>query len=231
MKTIGLIGGMSWESSSAYYRILNTEYRNVRGRNHSCPSVLYSFDFEQIDRLQHDGDWETLEQLIMEACMKVFMAGAEVIVLCSNTMHKVTRHVERQFTRQFIHIVDATAAEINARKLHKVGLLGTSFTMQESFYKDRLQSDFGIEVVIPEKESRQLMHSIIYTQLVKGRVLDESRSSVKQIIDELNNKGAEGIILGCTEIPMLIDQSQSQLPLFDTTQIHAMAALYRAMEN
>jgi aspartate racemase len=230
MKTIGLIGGMSWESSSVYYSILNTEFRKIRGGNHSCPCVLYSFDFEQIDRLQHEGDWETLEQLMMEACMKVFMAGAEVIVLCSNTMHKVTRHVERQFAQQFIHIADATADEIMAGNLRKVGLLGTSFTMQESFYRDRLQSKFGIEVIIPEKTSRESMHRIIYTQLVKGQVLDESRSIVRSIIDALGSSGAEGVILGCTEIPMLIDQSHSPLPIFDTTHTHALAALKKAMD-
>jgi len=230
MKTIGLIGGMGWESSSLYYQALNTAYRKKKGRNHSCPSVLYSFDFEEIEKLQHEGDWDTLEQLMMEACMKVFMAGAEVIIVCSNTMHKATRHVERQFARQFIHIADATAAQVTTRQLSKVGLLGTNFTMKESFYKDRLKTKSGIEVVVPDLRARELMHSIIYTQLVKGQILEESRSMVGKMIEELADKGAEGIILGCTEIPMLIGQNDSRLPLFDTTHIHAMEALSKAMD-
>ncbi len=230
MKTIGLIGGMSWESSAQYYRILNRACQKELGGNHSCPCVLYSVDFEEVDRLMHDGEWEVLEQLITEAFMKVYMTGAEIMLLCTNTMHKVTRHVERQFNNHFIHIADATAMAIRAKKMKKVGLLGTRFTMTETFYTERLKSKFDIEVLIPDLKNINIIHGIIFNQLVKGKLEEDSRSYFRKVITDLEQQGAEGIILGCTEIPMLIGQEDSSLPLFNTTEIHALAAFEKAME-
>jgi aspartate racemase len=220
---------MSWESSAIYYRILNKAYQKLRGGNRSCPCVLYSVDFEEIEQLQHEGEWEALEQLITEAFMKVFMTGAEVMLLCTNTMHRVTRHVERQFNDQFVHIADATAEAITSRKMTRVGLLGTRFTMKEDFYRERLKSKYGIDVLIPDSKNMEVIHGIIYNQLVKGNIQEDSRKYFTTQITNLMTKGAEGIILGCTEIPLLVRQEDSPIPLFNTTEIHALAALDKAM--
>lgn len=229
MKTIGLIGGMSWESSAEYYRILNEETKNQFGGTHSCPCILYSVDFQPIETLQHEGKWQELESILNTAGDKLIRAGAEILLLCTNTMHVVAGGLE-QLPIPFIHIADATGEAIMQKKLRKIGLLGTQFTMEMDFYKDRLLKKFGIETIIPEDGDRREVHRIIYEELIHGDIRTDSKVFYNEVIDRLWKSGAEGIILGCTEIPLLIGQDDCEIPLFDTTYIHAKAALSMAME-
>ena len=228
MKTIGLIGGMSWESSAEYYRILNEETRKRLGSNHSCPCILYSFDFQPIEELQHKGNWKDLESLLNKAGRQLAGAGSEILLLCTNTMHYVADGLEA-LPVPFLHIADATGEAIQKKGLKKVGLLGTRFTMEKDFYKARLFEKFGIETIIPDKAGREEVHRIIYEELVKGQIRRESKEVYIQVIRQLSQAGAEGVILGCTEIPMLIREEDSPLPVFDTTRLHALAALAMAM--
>ena len=230
MKTIGLIGGMSWESSLEYYRILNETVKEFLGGLHSAKSLMFSYDFKEIESLQHQGKWSELATSMTEIAKTLETAGAELIVICTNTMHKVADEIQRSLKIPIIHIADATAEKILELKLQKIGLLGTKFTMEESFYKDRLLKKYGLSVLIPNEEERQIVHEIIYNELVLGQIKENSRKKLLNIIQHLTASGAEGIILGCTEIPLLVKQEDIDIPLFDTTTIHAKSAVKYALK-
>jgi aspartate racemase len=231
MKTIGLIGGMSWESSLEYYRIINETVKEKLGGLHSADCLMYSFDFQVIEKLQHQGDWEGLTELMIEAAQKLERGGAEMIVICTNTMHKMADAVQNSVSLPLLHIADVTAEEIKAKKMTTVGLLGTRFTMEEDFYRQRLKRKHGLEVIIPDEKERETIHSILYDELCLGQIKDMSKETFKGIIDNLSQCGAEGVILGCTEIPLLVEQKDYQVTLFDTTAIHARAAVEFALSG
>lgn len=230
-QTIGLIGGMSWESTAEYYRIINEETKRRLGGHHNAKSVLVTVDFYDIDRFQQADDWDSLREMMVSASKQLDAAGADFIIICANTMHKVAPAVEAAVSIPLIHIADVTAAAIQARGFRKVGLLGTRFTMAEDFYRGRLKQKFGIDVVVPEAAARAEIHRVILDELCHGKTLDSSRRFYLDEIDKLAAQGAEGIILGCTEIPLLIKPEHSSLPLFDTTQLHAEAAVERSLER
>ncbi len=229
MKTIGLIGGMSWESSAEYYKIINETVKAKLGGLHSAHLLLYSVDFEEIETLQHAGDWQKATEFMIEAAKRVEKGGADFVLICTNTMHKMADEVQSSIGIPLLHIADAAASKITAQGLEKVGLLGTKFTMEEDFYKGRLKERYFIDVIIPEAEDRKTVHNIIYKELCLGEIRESSREKMKTIIETLVSKGAEGIILGCTEIPLLIEQKDSPVPIFDTTRIHAEAAVEKAL--
>lgn len=229
MKTIGLIGGMSWESSAEYYRLINEEVRNRLGSTHSAKSLMWSMDFAEIETLQHEGNWQALSEKMCQAAVSLERGGADFIVICTNTMHKLAEQVQACLNIPLLHIADATAKEITSKKIKKVGLLGTEFTMKQDFYKGRLADKFGLEVFIPNDEDCQIVHRIIYQELVAGIIRDESRQQYRQIIQKLVDAGAEAIILGCTEIMLLVSPADSAVPVFDTTEIHAQAAVNMAL--
>ncbi len=229
MKTIGLIGGMSWESSAEYYRLINEEVRNRLGSTHSAKSLMWSMDFAEIETLQHEGNWQALSEKMCQAAVSLERGGADFIVICTNTMHKLAELVQACLNIPLLHIADATAKEITSKKIKKVGLLGTEFTMKQDFYKGRLADKFGLEVFIPNDEDCQIVHRIIYQELVAGVIRDESRQQYRQIIQKLVDAGAEAIILGCTEIMLLVSPADSAVPVFDTTEIHAQAAVNMAL--
>jgi len=229
MKTIGLIGGMSWESSLEYYRVINETVKEKLGGFHSAKSIMYSVDFKEVEKLQHQGKWEEATRLMIDAAQRIEKAGADFIVICTNTMHKMAGEVQKSTKIPLLHIADVTAEKIKAQGLKKVGLLGTKFTMEEDFYKGRLQEKYGLEVIIPDEEERQVIHQILYDELCLGEIKKLSKDKFKKIIGHLVAKGAEGIILGCTEIPLLVDQEDYDIPLFDTTRIHAKAAVEYAL--
>ena len=224
MKVIGLIGGMSWESTVPYYRIVNETVKQRLGGLHSARVVLYSVDFDEIERLQHSGQWAAAGERLADVARAVERAGAECVVLCTNTMHKVAPRIEAAVRIPLLHIADATAAEIKSAKVSTVGLLGTRFTMEQDFYKDRLQRDHGLRVVIPHADDRAVVHRVIYEELCLGNVVDASRGEYRRVMDDLVRQGAQAIILGCTEITLLVQPSDSTVPLFDTTSIHARKA-------
>lgn len=229
VKTIGLIGGMSWESSAEYYRIINQETRHRLGGVHSAQSLIYSVDFGEIERLQHDGAWSDLTARMIEAARRLERGGADFFLLCTNTMHRMADEVTAAIGIPFLHIADPTAARIKAAGHRRIGLLGTAFTMEQDFYKGRLADKHGLDVLIPDAEDRRVVHEIIYKELVAGRVEAASREAYRQIIARLVDKGAEAIILGCTEIMLLVRPEDSSVPLFDTTEIHALAAVEMAL--
>jgi aspartate racemase len=229
MKTIGLIGGMSWESSVEYYRILNEEIRARLGGLHSAKTLMYSVDFAEIEEMQRGGRWDDAGQAMAEAALRLQRGGADFIVLCTNTMHKLTPQIEAAVQIQLLHIADATARRIQSSRLKTVGLLGTRFTMEESFYRGRMEERFGLRVLTPPPAGRELVHRVIYDELCLGITRDESRQEYRKILHELASQGAEGIILGCTEIGLLVDASDSPVPLFDTTRIHAEEAVSMAL--
>jgi aspartate racemase len=231
MKTIGLIGGMSWESSLEYYRIINELVKERLGGLHSATCVLYSVDFEEVEALQHAGDWKTLTSIMVDAAFNVEKAGADFVLICTNTMHKMADQVQASISIPLVHIADATGEKITELHLKTVGLLGTAFTMEEDFYTGRLHQKFGLHTLIPSKEQRKIIHTIIYTELCCGEIKDESRKIMKEIIADLVSRGSEGIILGCTEIPLLISQKDSPVPIFNTTYIHAEAAVNMALSK
>ena len=224
MKVIGLIGGMSWESTVPYYRIVNETVKQRLGGLHSARVVLYSVDFDEIERLQHSDQWTVAGERLAYVACAVERAGAECVVLCTNTMHKVVPQIEAAVRIPLLHIADATAAEIKSAKVSTVGLLGTRFTMEQDFYKDRLQRDHGLRVVIPNADDRAIVHRVIYEELCLGNVVDASRGEYRRVMDDLVRQGAQAIILGCTEITLLVQASDSTVPLFDTTRIHARSA-------
>lgn len=229
MKTIGLLGGMSWESSAEYYRLINEEVRNRLGSTHSAKSLMWSMDFAEIETLQHEGNWQALSEKMCQAAVSLERGGADFIVFCTNTMHKLAEQVQACLNIPLLHIADATAKEITSKNIKKVGLLGTEFTMKQDFYKGRLADKFGLEVFIPNDEDCQIVHRIIYQELVAGVIRDESRQQYRQIIQKLVDAGAEAIILGCTEIMLLVSPADSAVPVFDTTEIHAQAAVNMAL--
>ncbi|PGE99333.1 aspartate/glutamate racemase family protein [Bacillus pseudomycoides] len=224
MKMIGLIGGMSWESSSEYYRIINEEVKKRLGGLHSAKCLLYSVDFEEIERCQSEGDWGKAGNVLGEAAYSLEKAGADFIVICTNTMHKVISNIKDKVSIPILHIADATAMEIKKQGIRSVGLLGTKYTMEQDFYKSRIEEK-GMRVMIPNETDRELVNRIIYNELCLGKVNQTSRDSYKEIINRFVQNGAEGIILGCTEIGLLVKQEDSQVPLFDTTFIHAVEAV------
>ncbi len=231
MKTIGLIGGMSWESSAVYYEIINQKVKELLGGFHSCKSIMLTVDFAEIEPLQHKGQWNELCNRMAEAARTLEKAGAAMIVLCTNTMHICSHAIEKTINIPFLHIARATGMAIRQQGLHKVGLLGTAFTMEKPFYKDILREEFGIEVIVPDEEDRSTVHRIIYDELVTGKITEASRERYRRIIKNLEKQGAQGVILGCTEIPLLISQDDMSIPVFDTTRIHAEKAVEMALDK
>jgi len=220
---------MSWESSIEYYRIINETVRAKLGGLHSAKSIMYSVDFAEIEALQHQGKWDEATELMIDAAQHVQHGGADFVIICTNTMHKMADEVQKHIQIPLLHIADATAEKVKARGLRKIGLLGTKFTMEEDFYRGRLTEKHGLEVVIPTEEERNVIHRVIYDELCMGEVKPSSKAQYIRIIDHLVEDGAEGIILGCTEISLLVQEEDSQVSLFDTTKIHAVAAVEYAL--
>jgi aspartate racemase len=229
MKTIGLIGGMSWESTLEYYRIINETVKEKLGGFHSAKMVLYSVDFAEVEALQHRGEWDKAAVLLTGAARRVEAAGADFALLATNTMHRVFDEIQKGIRIPLLHIADVVSREITARGLTRIGLLGTRFTMEQEFYKGKLARDFGIDVLIPDEAERQAIHGILYNELCLGAVKDASREVFRKIIGRLESRGAQGIVLGCTEIPLIVKQKDYGLPLFDTTDLHARAAVDLAL--
>jgi aspartate racemase len=229
MKTIGLIGGLSWESSAAYYRLLNRIVGERLGGHHSAELVLASIDFEPVKRAQHDGDWDAAAAILVAAAKRLEGAGVDFALLCTNTMHKLFDTLSARTALPFLHLADATGERIRAAGLRRIALLGTAFTMEQDFYRGRLAERFGLDVRVPEPEERALVHRVIYDELCLGQVRAESRRAYADIIRRMAERGAEGVILGCTEITLLIDPTDSVLPVFDTTRIHCEVAVERAL--
>jgi aspartate racemase len=230
MKTIGLIGGMSWESSIEYYRIINEKVKEKAGGLHSAKSVMVSVDFYDMELLQREGRWDEATQEMIKTARQVEKGGADFLVICTNTMHKMADEVQNSISIPLLHIADATGEQITAAGLKKIGLLGTGFTMEEDFYKGRLARKHGLEVLVPEKAERDLVHKIIYEELVLGIIKPASQAAYSKVMEGLVARGAQGIILGCTEIGLLVKQEDSRVPLYDTTRIHAEAAVDFALK-
>jgi len=229
MKTIGLIGGMSWESSIEYYRIINETVKAKLGGLHSSKSIMYSVDFADIEVLQHQGKWRDAAQILAEAAKKLEKGGADFVIICTNTMHKVADDIQAHIHIPILHIADATARRIKDSGIRRIGLLGTRFTMEDAFYKDRLIQKYGLDVIIPDVQGREIVHHVIYDELVIGKIREESRKQYADIIEGLVKDGAEGVILGCTEIGLLVHEKDCRVPLFDTARIHAEAAVEYAL--
>jgi len=229
LKTIGLIGGMSWESTLEYYRLINEGVKERLGGLHSARCALYSVDFAEVEEMQVGGQWDEAGKLLGLAARRLEAAGADFVVLCTNTMHKVADKIELGIRIPFLHIADATAQQILKSGLKRVGLLGTRFTMEEEFYRGRLTDRYNLEVLIPSAPDRETVHRVIYEELCLGRIEPDSRERYRKIMRGLADRGAEGIILGCTEIGLLVQAQDSPVPLFDTTRIHAQAAVERAL--
>jgi aspartate racemase len=229
MKVIGLLGGMSWESSLEYYRIINETVKQRLGGLHSAKCILYSVDFQQIETLQHEGNWDELTKIMIESALNLEKAGADMVLICTNTMHKMANEVKSAIKVPLLHIADAAAEKVREKNLKKVGLLGTKYTMEQDFYKGRIKEKYNIDVLIPDPDEREIVHDVIFNELCLGQIKKESRERYKEIIQNLIQKGAEGIILGCTEIPLLINQDDFDIPIFDTTTIHCYAAIDYAL--
>jgi aspartate racemase len=230
MKTIGLIGGMSWESSVVYYNIINKKVREILGGFHCAKSIMVTVEFAEIQRLQHTEDWKALDEIMVKAAKQLEAAGADFVVLGTNTMHLCSPAIIENISIPFLHIAEATGMKIAEMGLKKVALLGTRFTMEKDFYKTYIFNKYGIEVIIPDETEREQIHNTIYRELVQGLINDESRKTFQQIIANLEKRGAEGVILGCTEIPSLIKQTDVKIPVFDTTAIHAEKAVEWALQ-
>lgn len=231
MKTIGLLGGMSWESTLDYYRAINEGVKAALGGLHSAQIAMYSVDFAPIEACQHAGDWAQTATLLSAAARQVEAAGADFLVICTNTMHKVAPQIAQAITIPILHIADATAEALVADGVKRVGLLGTAFTMEQDFYKGRLQAHYGLAVLVPNAADRQLVHGVIYNELCLGAIEDASKEAYLRIIDTLAAQGAEAVILGCTEIGMLVKQRDTAVPLYDTTAIHAAKAVAYALQD
>lgn len=229
MKTIGLLGGMSWESTLPYYRHINEAVRERLGGLHSARLVLYSLDFHEIEALQRQGDWAAAGTLLADAARRLESAGADFLLLCTNTMHKVADTIEAASALPLLHIADPTAAAIQAAGLQRVGLLGTRFTMEQPFYRQRLEDRHGIQVLVPDEPDRAEVHRVIYEELCRGVVSEVSRQAYRQVISRLVARGAQAVILGCTEIGLLVRADDAEVPLFDTCVLHAQAAAERAL--
>jgi aspartate racemase len=230
MKTIGLIGGMSWESSQTYYRLINEGVRDALGGLHSARLVMYSVDFAEIEALQHQGEWDTTATILANAAGALESAGADFMVLCTNTMHKVAEQIEQAVSIPLLHIADATASVLKAAGVTSVGLLGTRFTMEQAFYRERLEQQ-GISVLIPDESQRERVHTVIYDELCLGQIKDDSRQAYLDIVHSLAERGAQSVILGCTEIGLLIQAADTEVPLYDTTRIHAEQAVRFALSG
>lgn len=225
MKTIGLLGGMSWESTLGYYKLINEGVRNALGGLHSAKIVIYSVDFEPIELLQHAGDWDGTAEILSEAAMSIQAAGADFLLICTNTMHKVAPQIEAAIRIPLLHIADATAEVLVEEGIKTVGLLGTAFTMEQDFYKGRLTNNFGLQVLVPDRSDRESIHRVIYQELCLGKIVAASKAEYLRIIDALAARGAEAVILGCTEIGMLVKQADTNVRLLDTTTMHAAKAV------
>ncbi|MFC0613029.1 aspartate/glutamate racemase family protein [Scopulibacillus daqui] len=230
MKVIGLIGGMSWESSVEYYRIINEEVKRRLGGLHSAKCLLYSVDFDEIERCQSEGDWKKAGEVLGRAARSLEKGGADFIVICTNTMHKVISDIQAKIDIPILHIADAAAAQIKKKGIRSVGLLGTTYTMEQDFYKSRLELN-GIKVIVPNDSERELVNRVIYEELCLGKIHQKSRDSYKKIIRGLVEAGAKGIVLGCTEIGLLVKPEDSEVPLFDTTCIHAIEAVNMSLKD
>ncbi|WP_086930500.1 aspartate/glutamate racemase family protein [Agarilytica rhodophyticola] len=231
MKTIGMLGGMSWESTVSYYKALNEGVKRSLGGLHSAKICMYSVDFEEIEKLQHQAKWEEAATILSKAAESVEAGGADFLLICTNTMHKIAPEIERAISIPILHIADATASHLQNDNITCVGLLGTQFTMEQGFYKDRLSDHYGIEVLIPESGERKVIHEVIYSELCLGKILEKSREKYLDIITQLHERGAQAIILGCTEIALLVQQQHTFIPLYDTTQIHAQEAIKLAISK
>jgi aspartate racemase len=229
LKTIGLIGGMSWESTAHYYALLNKMVNQRLGGNNAPKILLYSINLEELTQRTFADKWDEAADIMVEAAKRLERGGADFVLIGANTMHIAAEQVERSIGIPLLHIADATADRILAQGLRRVGLMGTAFTMEKGFYKDRLRSKFDLDVLVPSPEQRKLLHDIVFNELVHGVLNPESRSKLREIIAALTSAGAEGIILGCTELPLILEQSDSPVPLFDTTTIHSEAAVERAL--
>ena len=230
MKTIGMIGGMSWESSIEYYRIINETVNAGLGGFHSAKCLMYSVDFAEIEKLQHLGKWDEATALMIDAAKRVQSGGADFLIICTNTMHKMADEVQQNIKIPLLHIADATAEKIKIYDMKRIGLLGTRFIMEEDFYKARLIEKHGLDVIIPNNDERETVHQVIYDELCNGEIKESSKLKFIKIMNHLVEDRAEGIILGCTEIGLLVKQKDSQVPLFDTTKIHAEAAVDFALK-
>jgi aspartate racemase len=229
MKTIGLLGGMSWESTVGYYRAINEGVKNSLGGLHSAKIILHSVDFDPIEKLQHKGDWESTAKILSEAALSVQAAGADFLLICTNTMHKVAPEIEKAIQIPLLHIADATAELLINKGIQTVGLLGTAFTMEHDFYKGRLTEKYGLKVLVPDNEDRNIVHNVIYQELCLGQRIESSKAEYLRIIEHLSKQGAEAVILGCTEIGMLVKQTDTPVKLYDTTAIHAAKAVEYAI--
>ena len=229
MKTIGMLGGMSWESTTSYYQLINAGIKAQLGGLHSAKIFMHSVDFHEFEQLMRHNDWDTTARKLAAAAKCVETAGADFLIICTNTMHKVADEIQAHINIPFLHIADATAQRIKDSGLHKIGLLGTRFTMEEDFYKARLSKQYGLDVIIPDAQGREIVHRVIYDELVLGKIRQESREQYANIIERLVKGGAEGVILGCTEIGLLVHREDCRVPLFDTTRIHAEAAVEYAL--
>ena len=231
MKTIGLLGGMSWQSTSSYYQVINRGVAAALGGLHSAKINLVSVDFADIEKLQHQGKWQETAEILAVAAQNVECSGADCLLICTNTMHKVAEQVQSAIDIPLIHTADATGQQLINDQITKVGLLGTVFTMSESFYKGRLTEKFSLEVIVPNDEQQQTVHQIIYDELCHGKIIEASKKSYLEIIEALRAQGAQAIILGCTEIALLISDRDTDLPLYDTVAIHAQAAVDFSLDN
>jgi len=231
MKTIGMLGGMSWESTASYYKAINEGVKSELGGLHSAKICLYSVNFDEIEKLQHEGKWNETALILANAAKSVEAGGADFLMICTNTMHKVVPEIEAEISIPILHIADATANKLLADGVKKVGLLGTRFTMEQDFYKSRLIDKFAIDVVVPNINDRTVVHNIIYDELCRGIISSESREQYVRIVNDLYAQGAEAVILGCTEIALLIQQTHTRVPLYDTTEIHAAQAVQLAISD
>lgn len=231
MKTIGLLGGMSWESTASYYELINRGVQERLGGLHSAKICMQSLDFHDLEQLQHRGDWDQIADILAASARKLERAGADILMLCTNTMHKVADQLEAAIDLPFLHIADATGSELVRDGVRLVGLLGTRFTMEEEFYKARLLERFDIDVIVPDPEQRELVHRVIYEELCRGEISDESRTRFLDILNHLYARGAKSTILGCTEIGLLVDQTYTAINLYDTTALHCRAAVDMALAD
>lgn len=231
MKTIGLLGGMSWESTLSYYKEINEGIKEILGGLHSAKICLYSVNFDEIEKLQHQGRWDETAKILSQAAQAVESGGADFLLICTNTMHKVAEEIKLSISIPLVHIADATAEKLIADGVKRVGLLGTKFTMEQDFYKKTVTEKYGIEVIVPSEDEQNIIHSVIYNELCLGLINSESREKYLKVINSLHSQGADAVILGCTEIALLIQQQYTQVPLYDTTQIHAAKAVKLATEK
>ncbi|MFZ0613937.1 MAG: aspartate/glutamate racemase family protein [Desulfobacterales bacterium] len=231
MKTIGMLGGMSWESTISYYKALNEGVKSVLGGLSSAKIFLYSVNFDEIEKLQHAGKWSETASILAAAAKSIEAGGADFLIICTNTMHKVVPQIEAAISIPILHIADATAKKLISDGISKVGLLGTRFTMEQEFYKNRLIENFDIDVIVPNSDEREVVHRVIYDELCQGVIRPESREQYLEIVKALHNRGAEAVILGCTEIALLIQKKHTDVPLYDTTKIHADEAVKLAIST